>query len=200
LVRLGWSHGDKEIFSVEEMIELFDPHNLNKSASSYNLDKLYWLNSHYIRNTSSKKLVNLLKDYNLNLDNFDKIEELFNATKHKAKTLIDLSSEIKKVIETPKEYDSKSLKKAFKGNAKDILVKFLSILEQKEPKSKEDYHNIMQEVVESEQIGFGKIGQPLRVALIGNLSGPGLDEVMYIIGKEETIKRVKSSLEYLKED
>jgi glutamyl-tRNA synthetase len=118
LVRLGWSSGDQEIFSMQEMLELFDPKNIGKSASSYNLDKLLWLNAHYIKNSDNQKIVELLKDFELDLSSFDKIDELLLATKHKAKTLLDLAQEIKKVIETPKEYDNKAIKKAIKAKLK----------------------------------------------------------------------------------
>jgi glutamyl-tRNA synthetase len=200
LVRLGWSSGDQEIFSMQEMLELFDPKNIGKSASSYNLDKLLWLNAHYIKNSNNQKIVELLKDFELDLSSFDKIDELLLATKHKAKTLLDLAQEIKKVIETPKEYDNKAIKKAIKGEAKEILEAFVELLKNSSPGTKEEYHQLIQDIVESKGIGFGKIGQPLRVALIGSLSGPGLDETMSIIGKDETIKRVEALLEYVKED
>ena len=200
LVRLGWSSGDQEIFSMQEMLELFDPKNIGKSASSYNLDKLLWLNAHYIKNSDNQKIVELLKDFELDLSSFDKIDELLLATKHKAKTLLDLAQEIKKVIETPKEYDNKAIKKAIKGEAKEILEAFVELLKNSSPSTKEEYHQLIQDIVESKGIGFGKIGQPLRVALIGSLSGPGLDETMSIIGKDETIKRVEALLEYVKED
>ncbi len=90
LVRLGWSHGDQEIFSIEEMIELFDPKDINKSASSYNLDKLLWLNSHYIKNSSNEKLAKLLKDFGVEIENHDKLELLLDATKERGKTLVEL--------------------------------------------------------------------------------------------------------------
>ena len=199
LVRLGWSHGDQEIFSIEEMIELFDPKNINKSASSYNLDKLLWLNAHYIKESSNEKLVNLLKDFGVDLENSDKIDAILNATKQRAKTLKDLALEVNKILNAPSDYDAKSIKKAFKGEALDILLSFLAKLKDtKELNSAQDYHKVMQDFVEEKEIGFGKIGQPLRVALLGSMSGPGLDEVMYIIGLDEVEERVKNIEEFLK--
>jgi len=200
LVRLGWSNGDQEIFSIDEMIKLFDPKNINKSASSYNLDKLLWLNAHYIKNCDNARLVELLKDFELDLSSFDKISQLFDAIKHKAKTLIDLANEAKKVINAPTEYDSKALKKAIKGDAREILQAFLEEIKTIKPTSKEEFHKAMQSVVEAKEIGFGKIGQPLRVAIIGSLSGPGLDEAMSIIGLNDTIARVEALLVHTKED
>ena len=199
LVRLGWSNGDQEIFSIEEMIELFEPKNINKSASSYNLDKLLWLNAHYIKNSSNEKLVELLKDFGVDLENSDKIDAILNATKQRAKTLIELANEINKILDTPKEYDEKAIKKAFKGEALSIIKDFVELLKSSDSlNSKEDYHEVMQKLVEQKEIGFGKLGQPLRVALLGSMSGPGLDEVMYIIGLEEVEKRVKNIENFLK--
>ncbi len=199
LVRLGWSNGDQEIFSIEEMIELFDPKNINKSASSYNLDKLLWLNAHYIKNSSNEKLVELLKDFGVDLENSDKIDAILNATKQRAKTLVELANEINKILNTPKEYDEKAIKKAFKGEALTIIKDFVELLKSSDSlNSKEDYHEVMQKLVEQKEIGFGKLGQPLRVALLGSMSGPGLDEVMYIIGLDEVEKRVKNIENFLK--
>ncbi len=197
LVRLGWSNGDQEIFSIEEMLELFDPKNINKSASSYNLDKLLWLNAHYIKNSENEKLVKLLEDFGVSLQNSDKIDAVLNATKGRAKTLIDLASEINKILNAPAEYNAKAVKKAFKGEAVQILDEFVSLLKELNPTTSEQYHEAMQKFVQSKEIGFGKLGQPLRVALLGEMSGPGLDEVMAILGLSEVEKRVEKIKEHL---
>ena len=191
LVRLGWSHGDQEIFSKEEMIALFDPKDINRSASAYNLSKLEWLNSHYIKNSSNDRLVELLKDFGIFLENHDKKEILLDALKERAKTIKDLAIQIKEILEEPQSYDKKALKKALRGNYKEILESFLEKLKDSNPHLSVDFHKIMEDVVKEKEIGFGKIGQPLRLALLGKLSGPSLDVVMAIIGKEETIKRVE---------
>ncbi len=198
LVRLGWSHGDQEIFSVEEMIKLFDPKNINKSASSYNLDKLLWLNAHYIKNSSNEKLAELLKDFDVKSKYNDKMPLLIEITKSRAKTLVDLANEINSIIEAPKEYDSKAIKKAFKGEALEIIEEFVDKLEQSGANTKEDIHRVMEEFVASKEIGFGKLGQPLRVALFGAMRGPGLDEVMAIIGIDEVKSRVEAIKKFLK--
>ncbi|WP_373030831.1 glutamate--tRNA ligase, partial [Sulfurovum sp.] len=110
LVRLGWSHGDQEIFSLEEMIELFDPKNINRSSSNYNLDKLLWLNAHYIKNTPNDELAILLKDFDVDIHGHDKLELLLDATKERGKTLVDLAEQINLILTTPSEYDEKSSK------------------------------------------------------------------------------------------
>jgi glutamyl-tRNA synthetase len=197
LVRLGWSHGDQEIFSMEEMLELFNPKDINRSASIYNIEKLDWLNAHYIKNSPNQKLEKLLEeDFKLVLSSHDKKEILLDALKERAKTLKELADLAKEILNPPSEYDQKAVKKAFKGEAKEILEEFVETLKNKDELHLPlDYHNAMEEVVKKREIGFGKIGQPLRVSLLGKLGGPGLDVVMAVIGKEETIKRVNKALQ-----
>ncbi|WP_294964707.1 glutamate--tRNA ligase [Sulfurimonas sp.] len=191
LVRLGWSHGDQEIFSMDEMIELFNPKDINKSASIYNTEKLDWLNAHYIKNSSNNELAQLLIQYDLVLTSHDKKEILLDAIKERAKTLKEMAELAKEILATPSSYDEKAVKKAFKGDAIAVINAFgakLSTCEELHLPS--DYHHIMESVVNEMEIGFGKIGQPLRVALLGKMGGPGLDVVMAVIGKEETMLRV----------
>jgi glutamyl-tRNA synthetase len=195
LVRLGWSHGDQEVFSIEEMIELFDPADINKSASSYNLDKLLWLNAHYIKESSDERLVVLLKDFGVNLEGNDKASAILAATKERGKTLVELAEQIRLITEAPAKYDEKASKKAFKGEAKDILIDFVSMLREANPQSQEEYHDVMQALVSKREIGFGKIGMPLRVALLGSMTGAGMDEVMAILGVEETVERIERAVE-----
>ena len=194
LVRLGWSHGDQEIFSIAEMIELFDPKNINKSSSSYNLDKLLWLNAHYIKNKSDSELVELLKDFGVDLDGNDKASAILTATKERGKTLVDLAEQIKLLTIAPTEYDDKSAKKAFKGDAKDILTAFADMLKTDNPKTQTEYHTVMEKLVEFKEIGFGKIGMPLRVSLMGSMTGAGMDEVMAVLGVDEIICRIERAI------
>ena len=199
LIRQGWSHGDQEIFSIEEMIELFDPKNINKSASSYNLDKLLWLNSHYIKNMSNEALAAKLKSYGVEIEEHDKLEMLLDATKERGKTLVELAEQIKLILTAPESYDSKAAKKAFKGNASEILKGFSELLESwdKELHLPSDYHAVLETFVKTKEIGFGKIGQPLRVSLLGAMTGSGLDDIMAIIGVEETVKRIEKAVDFI---
>jgi len=196
LVRLGWSHGDQEIFSLEEMIALFDPKDINKSASSYNLDKLLWLNAHYIKNTPNAKLAELLKEFGVDIADHDKLEMLLDATKERGKTLVELAEQINLILNAPTEYDPKAVKKAFKGDAKEILTDFIAMLQtwEKPLHLPSDYHEVLEAIVAEKEIGFGKIGQPLRVSLLGSMTGSGLDEIMAIIGVDETIERIERAV------
>ena len=200
LVRLGWSHGDQEIFSFDEMKELFDPKDINKSASVYTVDKLDWLNSHYIKNMSNDKLAKELEFFNIYLSSHDKKEILLDALKERAKTLKELALLVNEILNDVDTYNEKAMKKAFKGNALDVLKVFESKLKSSTPVLPSDYHNLMEEVVTELEVGFGKIGQPLRLALLGKLSGPGLDDVMAIIGKDETLQRVNKLITIKEEE
>ncbi|MBN2721556.1 MAG: glutamate--tRNA ligase [Campylobacterales bacterium] len=199
LVRLGWSHGDQEIFSIEEMKNLFDPQNINKSASSYNLDKLLWLNSHYIKNTPNDKLAVMLKDFGVHIEGHDKLELLLDATKERGKTLVELSQQISLILNAPESYNEKDYKKAIKEDTKMILNDFIVLLRASQDSLHLpcDYHTVLEKLVSAKEIGFGKIGQPLRVALLGSMTGAGLDEIMAILGVEETVKRIDKLLSTL---
>lgn len=196
LVRLGWSHGDQEIFSIEEMIALFDPKNLNKSSSNYNLDKLLWLNAHYIKNMPNEQLARLLQEYGVEIQGHDKLELLLDATKERGKTLVELANQIELILKTPEAYDPKASKKAFKGEALNHLRAFAEMLQtwEKPLHTPPEYHEVLDAFVHQNAIGFGKIGQPLRVALLGSMTGSGLDEIMAIIGVEETLLRIERVL------
>jgi len=194
LVRLGWSHGDQEIFSFEEMIELFNPKDINKSASIYNTEKLDWLNSHYIKNTPNEELAELLTEYDVVLTSHDKKEILLDALKERAKTLKELSELVNEIVTTPTSYDEKAVKKAFKGDPISVLNAFGAKLAAGEPHLPNEYHSLMEEVVTEMEIGFGKIGMPLRVALLGKMGGPNIDVIMAILGKEETMLRIANAI------
>ena len=194
LVRLGWSHGDQEIFSFSEMIELFDPKDINKSASIYNTEKLDWLNSHYIKNMPNKELEELLNEYNIILASHDKKEILLDALKERVKTVKELAVAIKEIVVAPTTYDEKAIKKAFKGNAIEILNAYQAKLTDAQPHLPNEYHALMEEVVTEMEIGFGKIGMPLRVALLGKMGGPNIDTIMAVIGKKESMRRITQAI------
>jgi len=197
LVRLGWSHGDQEIFSLDEMVELFDPSNINKSSSNYNLDKLLWLNAHYIKNMPNDKLTNILKEYGVEIEEHDKLELLLDATKERGKTLVDLAEQIRLILTPPTRYDEKASKKAFKGDVKGVLRDFADMLQSwsGELHLPCDYHAVMTQLVADKEIGFGKIGMPLRVSLLGSMTGSGMDEIMAILGVDETVARIDRAID-----
>jgi glutamyl-tRNA synthetase len=195
LVRLGWSHGDQEIFSFREMIELFNPKDINKSASIYNTEKLDWLSGHYIKNMPNAELAELLTEYDVYLTSHDKKEILLDALKERAKTLKELATLVEEIVQTPHIYDETALKKAFKEESIEVLNAFGAKLAQaSELHLPTEYHALMEEVVSEMGIGFGKIGMPLRVALLGKMGGPNIDVIMAVIGREETLVRIANAI------
>jgi len=197
LVRLGWSYGDQEIFSLKEMLEKFDPSDISKSPSCYNIDKLNWLNSHYIKNYPNDDLAKLLEEFDIYIFSHDKKEILLDESKDRSKTIKELAQNIHMIVADPNEYDEKALKKASKSKA--VLKEFKTVLLSCEKKLHlpSDYHQVIEKFLNDKGYGFAKLGQPLRVALVGKLSGPGLDVIMSAIGKEQTIKRIDKALEFL---
>jgi glutamyl-tRNA synthetase len=111
LVRLGWSSGDQEIFSLEAMIDKFNPNDINKSASAINSDKLLWLNSHYLKNFSNADICEKLGEIGVFLNNNDKIDILLNSIKERAKTLLDIKEIISTILNEPSKYNAKDIKK-----------------------------------------------------------------------------------------
>jgi len=191
LVRLGWSHGDQEIFSLEEMKMFFDPNTINKSASIYNTEKLDWLNAHYIKNMANEPLAHELLPFGVDLKAHDKKEILLDALKERAKTMIELAEMVQEVLTSPTAYDDKAFKKAVKPDSKAVLEAFAEkIRSAAELHLPTDYHALMETVVAEMEIGFGKIGMPLRLALVGKLTGPGVDTIMAAIGRDETLARI----------
>ena len=200
LVRLGWSYGDQEIFSLEEMLELFNPNDINKSASAYNAEKLAWLNSHYIKNSTNEKLVKDLEMYELSLASHDKKEILLDSLKDRVKTLDELSKMSKGILHTPESYDEKGVKKAFKSDETyEILNKFISILESAgELHLPTDFEKLFNKFLEDNELKFGKVGLPLRISLTGITSGISIMDIMAIIGKNESISRIKKAIEIIR--
>ncbi|CAA6819690.1 MAG: Glutamyl-tRNA synthetase (EC [uncultured Sulfurovum sp.] len=197
LVRLGWSHGDQEIFSIDEMIALFDPKDINKSSSNYNLDKLLWLNAHYIKNKPHDELAELLVEHGIDIRMHEKKDLILSATKERGKTLVELAEQISIIINAPVAYNEKNAKKAFKGDTAKILAEFVVLLKGSGATMPAEYHAVIEKIVELKEIGFGKIGQPLRVSLLGSMTGSGLDEIMAILGTNETISRIDKAIEYM---
>jgi len=177
------------------MQELFNPKDINKSASIYNTDKLDWLSAHYIKNASNSALAELLTEYDLVLTSHDKKEILLDILKDRAKTVKELAVLVKEILATPTSYDEKAVKKAFKEDSIAVLNAFSAeISASEELHLPVDYHALMEKVVHDMEIGFGKIGNPLRVALLGKMSGTGLDSVMAILGKKETLLRISNAV------
>jgi glutamyl-tRNA synthetase len=195
LVRLGWSYGDQEIFSIEEMINLFDPKDINKAPSRFNKEKLDWLNSHYIKNSPNERLEKILRDdFGVDIVNHDKKEILVDELKERVKTLKEMAIEIEKILTPPSEYNEKAIKKFLKEDAINNLKEFVEFLKDKDPKLPPDWHKVMDEFLKQKGIKPKFLMPPLRIAMVGDTKGIDLASLLSVLGKEEVIKRVNTLL------
>lgn len=195
LVRLGWSYGDKEIFSLDEMKELFDVTSLNSSPSIYNVEKFLWLNQVHIKQYDNNKLEELLKEFGLDSIPSDKRDVLFNALKDRSKTLIEFKNSATDVLNAPKEYDEKMLKKLDSSILEELKIlsessEFLAL--DSVSKIDEFLHNF----AESRSLKLGKFMPALRLALLGKSGGIGLNEAIFIIGANEAKNRIEAFLKH----
>lgn len=195
LARLGWSHGDQEIFTMQEMLELFDPKNINKSASSYNADKLLWLNQHYIKNASNERLAKELNDLGLNIQEHDKREILLDSTKERAKTLVELKNAIEVVINRPIMYDETAMSKHIKENSKELLLGFKNLLNEQELTLPSEYDTLFKSYLQQTGLKIPELAQPLRIALTGNTISPAISDVLCALGSKEVCERIRLFLE-----
>ena len=197
LVRLGWSNGDQEIFSMDEMLELFDPSNINKSASAYNEEKLLWLNAHYIKNVSNERLSNELEFFGTHLSGHDKKEMILDLCKERAQTLVELKESIEKILDTPTSYDAKGVKKFIKEDTPKFLETYVQMLAENKQSLHLacDYELVTKPFIENFQLKFPQLFQPIRIALTGGTQAPSVYDIMAILGFEEVQKRIIVALD-----
>jgi glutamyl-tRNA synthetase len=203
LVRLGWSHGDQEIFSLDELVDLFDIDAVNKAASSFNTEKLLWLNQHYIKSNDPKRIAHLLSPHmgNLGIDPVQgpDLVEVVQAQQERAKTLVEMAEISAFCYRDFDEYDETAAKKHLRGAAREPLEKLREALAALAEWTPEVLHTVVQRVSENLELNMGKVAQPLRVALVGRAASPGIDITLYLVGKEATLRRIGRALEYIQQ-
>lgn len=201
LVRLGWSHGDQEIFSLQEMIEKFDIDSINKSSSSLNVEKLQWLNQHYMKQMSPDQLAEELQFYinkaNLDVSNGPELIEVMKVYQERCSTLVELVEDIRYFYEDITEYNPKQAKKQFKPDAAKVLQVLKDSYAALGNWNAEEIHKVVENTVETLEVGFGKVGQPLRLAVTGHGKSPSIDVTLQLLGKEETMKRLTQAIEFI---
>ncbi len=201
LVRLGWSHEDKELFSKQEMIDLFDLKKVNKAPSSFNTSKLNWINQQYIQQTDSSRLSELLSkrlqklaiDVPTSID-LVKVVDMF---KSRAVTINEMADSALFLFSDIKQYDEKAVKKVFKQSAVEPLKMLIKKMSDITDWPSANLEGLIADTVAELEVGFGKVGQPLRVALTGQSSGPANDEIMKVLGQQESINRAEQALKFL---
>ena len=200
LARLGWSHGDQEIFSREEMIEYFSFESVHTSAAVFDADKLSWLNEHYIKSTPTQELAKhlephlvktkvLQKDHGLSWQEIARVVPCLN---ERSKTLLEMAEKSAFFFKKQVEFDEKARNKFLTDEAKPLIEKIITELAALESYSLENIESLFKKIVEEEGMKLGKLAQPVRVALTGATVSPGIYDVILLLGKEETLKRLKN--------
>ncbi len=204
LVRLGWSHGDQEIFSIEEMIAKFSFDSINNSASSFNEDKLNWLNSEHIKNKNISELSDLVISHfqkkNIKIPVKPVLADLIKIQRERATTLIDLTEIIEFFYFDPYDFNQESTKKAY---SKQVYEYFSDILERLQGLEKWRDDLILDAIKNSaEKLGvkYGKVAFPVRIAITGGKASPDLSLVLSLVGKEATLRRIKRAMQFIYEN
>ncbi|MCF6776523.1 glutamate--tRNA ligase [Thiotrichales bacterium 19X7-9] len=202
LVRLGWSHGDQEIFSDKEMIEYFDLNEVNQSASAFNFEKLNWINQHYMKTLPAsevaKELLWHFNDQGINPENGPDLEKLIPVMVEKVKTLKEMTQASRYFYEDFNEYDQGAFKKHLRPVAQAPLGELLEAFKQLDDHLWQDesqLHQIVAQTAEKLQLGMGKVGMPLRVAITGSGASPDIGITLKFLGKQRVIERISNALE-----
>ncbi|EIZ9126501.1 glutamate--tRNA ligase [Cronobacter sakazakii] len=203
LVRLGWSHGDQEIFSREEMIKFFTLDAVSKSASAFNTDKLLWLNHHYI-NTLAPEYVATHLQWHIEQENIDtrngpQLAELVKLLGERCKTLKEMAQTCRYFYEDFSEFDADAAKKHLRPVARQPLEVVHDKLAALTDWTAENVHHAIQATADELEVGMGKVGMPLRVAVTGAGQSPGLDVTVHAIGKSRSVERINKALAFIAE-
>ena len=192
LVRLGWSNGDQEIFSMDEMLELFDPNNINKSASSYNAEKLLWLNAEYIKAASNDRLIEELKYFDLDLSDYVKKTEILDLSKQRAQTILELKTAVNTILEVPTAYEAKGSKKFVKEGTIEMLNDYLALLAEHKDNlgTADEVEAFTKPYIEENGLKFPQLFQPIRIGLTGGTQAPSVYDIIAVLGYEETVSRM----------
>ena len=196
LLRLGWSHQDKEIFSLEESIKLFSLKGVGKSPSKLDMTRVLSMNEHYIKHIDEKKLFKLLKDYCKNFKKSiddakdDILIKSMKFLRNKAKTLDDIYQNAQYILNDNINIASEDLK-LLDTSSKKILKDFLEKYESTSKINKVNSEKIINQLIDKHKTNFRGVGQPLRIALTGSRFGPGIYDIILSLDKNETIKRLK---------
>lgn len=201
LVRLGWSHGDQEIFSLEEMIEHFSLDAISKSASAFNTEKLNWLNEHYIKTLQAEEVAPFAKwhfdQQGIDCSNGPSLESVIAVQADRVTTLKELAEISQYFYSDFEEFDEKAAKKHLRVVAKEPLQAVKEALLTVDEWSSENIQAAINSTAEKLEVGMGKIGMPLRVAATGSGNSPSLDVTLNLMNKDKIAQRIDKALIYI---
>jgi glutamyl-tRNA synthetase len=199
LVRLGWAHGDQEIFTREELIEYFSLEDVGKSAAVFNPEKLLWLNSQYIKNSPSEKLGEIVMSFLIRGkvikedQTLDKawLSKAIDTLKERSKTLVELADSLRFYIVDDIEYDEKARLKFLHEKNLPYLIGVKEAFTNLDNFIAPEIEKVFVTLVEKHNTKLGNLAQPVRVAITGKAESPGIFEVVEIVGKDKTLKRLE---------
>lgn len=203
LVRLGWSHGDQEIFTIDEMVKYFDLDNVNSSPSAFDMNKLTWINEQHIKAATKEHLATHLSpfvaDKGCDLNNGPALDDVADLLRERAKTLVEMADGAVYFYTDFTEFEAGAAKKHLRPAAEEALKTLLSKLEELNDWTAEPIHAAINATAEELEVGMGKVGMPLRVAITGGGQSPAIDATAELIGKQRCLTRIGMALEFIAE-
>ncbi len=201
LVRLGWSHGDQEIFSREEMVALFDVVDVNRAAAAFDMEKLQWLNQHYIKESAADSLASSLalqlRSLGADCANGPPLSAVVVAQQERAKTMREMAENSVYFYQDFEGFEEKAAKKNLKPAAqaplRDLRQRFESLADWRA----EPIHQAVVQTAEEADLKLGKVAQPLRVAVSGRGFSPPIDVTLELVGRDRTLARIDRALDYI---
>ncbi len=201
-VRLGWSHGDQEVFTREEMQQYFTLDGISKSASSFNTKKLEWLNAQYMKSLPAEQVAAELS-WHLQRQGIDESRGpdpklVVRAYCERTHTLKEMAEKARCYYEPVTSYDPAGVKKWMKAGSVEVLERSLEALQRLETWDAESIDHALRDLAGAMAIGMGKVGQPLRIAVTGSAMSPGIGETMVLTGRERTLERIANAIAHFK--
>ena len=201
LVRLGWSHGDQEVFSVDEMVKLFDIKDVNRKASAFNTDKLDWLNQQYMKDLPAAEVASHLAwhftDQDIATENGPEFTDVVSVQAERVKTLKEMAAQSRVFFEGYDELDPNAAKKHLRPVADEPLKRMKQKLQDIEDWSPASLHDAIDQVAAELEVGMGKVAQPLRIALTGAGISPSIDKTLWLMGKQRSLEGIDKALVFI---
>ena len=200
LVRLGWSHGDQEIFSVEEMIRLFDIADVNKSASAFNFEKLAWLNQQHMMHAPVSRMVSYLRWHlqreDVRAEDDTQLAQIVLALRERSKTLKEMAANSLFFFKSPLVYDEKAVRKHVTPDVLNVLAELSTAMVKLEVWSAPAIHALIGALAAERGLSLGKLAQPVRLAVCGGTVSPPIDATLEILGREESLARLDKAMAF----
>jgi glutamyl-tRNA synthetase len=204
LARLGWSHGDQEIFSREELIQYFTLEHVTKSPGVFDEEKLQWLNSHYIKEMPAPELARAVTPFLAPLDisrpDQDYLARVVTTLKPRCKTLVEMAAAARFYFKDPRPYEAKAAQKFLTPASAPILKEIAARLAALPEASEEALNQLFTALAQETGQKMVNLAQPVRVALTGKTASPGLYEIISILGQAETLQRIRNGIEYAEKE